>query len=167
MDAASHSQVGLHMTVENCDPAQPQPEFLSIVPYTGEVKQPRIRLKAMPAEERNDSYIEYEIPYTQQEAMSESARCLQCTCEAIGYYKPRPQAYQTAAHWLQLDPSECLMVAAHGTDLAAAAAVGFRTAFVERPLEWGPAGEPDFMKSDQAFDYVASDFEDLADQLNC
>lgn len=88
-------------------------------------------------------------------------------CEAIGYYKPRPQAYQTAAHWLQLDPSECLMVAAHGTDLAAAAAVGFRTAFVERPLEWGPAGEPDFMKSDQAFDYVASDFEDLADQLNC
>ena len=88
-------------------------------------------------------------------------------CEAIGHYKPRPQAYRTAAQWLQLDPSECLMVAAHGTDLAAAAAVGFSTAFVQRPREWGPAGEPDFMKSDQAFDYVASDFEDLADQLTC
>lgn len=88
-------------------------------------------------------------------------------CEAIGHYKPRPQAYRTAAQWLQLEPSECLMVAAHGSDLAAAAAVGFSTAFIQRPSEWGPAGEPDFMKSDQAFHYVASDFEDLADQLNC
>src|SRR6185437_5680527 len=65
--------------------AEPQPEFLSIVPYTGEVKEPRHRLRAMPAEERNRSYIEYEIPYSQAEAMAESARCLQCTCEAIGY----------------------------------------------------------------------------------
>ena len=45
--------------------AEPQPEFLSIVPYTNEVKEPRIRLKSMPAEERNSSYVEYEIPYTQ------------------------------------------------------------------------------------------------------
>ena len=44
--------------------AEPQPEFLNIVPYTGEVKEPRYRLKAMPAEVRNKSYIEYEIPYT-------------------------------------------------------------------------------------------------------
>ena len=28
--------------------AEPQPEFLTIVPYTGEVKEPRYRLKAMP-----------------------------------------------------------------------------------------------------------------------
>ena len=33
--------------------AEPQPEFLSIVPYTGEVKEPRLRLRAMPAEERS------------------------------------------------------------------------------------------------------------------
>src|SRR3954465_436644 len=39
--------------------AEPQPEFLSIVPFTGEIKEPRIRLKAMPAEVRNASYIEY------------------------------------------------------------------------------------------------------------
>ncbi|HET9615054.1 MAG TPA: 4Fe-4S binding protein, partial [Candidatus Limnocylindrales bacterium] len=43
------------------------------------------RMKAMPAEERNSSYIEYEIPYTRAEAMAESTRCLQCTCEAIGF----------------------------------------------------------------------------------
>jgi 2-haloacid dehalogenase len=72
-----------------------------------------------------------------------------------------------AAHWLQLEPSECLMVAAHGLDLAAAARTGFKTAFVRRPTEWGPLGEPELMKSEMKFDYVAEDFHDLADQLGC
>jgi formate dehydrogenase major subunit len=65
--------------------AEPQPEFLSIVPFTSEAKEPRYRLKAMDAETRNKSYIEYEIPYTREEAVAESTRCLQCTCEAIGF----------------------------------------------------------------------------------
>jgi formate hydrogenlyase subunit 6/NADH:ubiquinone oxidoreductase subunit I len=84
--------------------AEPQPEFLSIVPYTDEVKQPRIRLKSMPAEQRNDSYIEYEIPYTQQEAMAESARCLQCTCEAIGYCDLRRQGIEYGTTLQTLEP---------------------------------------------------------------
>jgi formate hydrogenlyase subunit 6/NADH:ubiquinone oxidoreductase subunit I len=62
-----------------------EPGFLSITPYTGETKQARHRLSAMPAEKRRSSYVEYEIPYDQAEATAESARCLQCTCEAIGY----------------------------------------------------------------------------------
>ena len=65
--------------------AEPQPEFLSIVPFTSEAKEPRYRLKAMDAETRNKSYIEYEIPYSREEAVAESTRCLQCTCEAIGF----------------------------------------------------------------------------------
>ncbi len=65
--------------------AEPQPEFLSIVPFTSELKEPRYRLKAMSPEIRNKSYIEYEIPYTREEAVAESTRCLQCTCEAIGF----------------------------------------------------------------------------------
>jgi formate dehydrogenase major subunit len=65
--------------------AEPQPEFLSIVPFTSEVKEPRIRLAAMEAEVRRDSYLEYEIPYTPEQAIAESTRCLQCTCEAIGF----------------------------------------------------------------------------------
>ena len=89
------------------------------------------------------------------------------SCESIGVYKPRPQAYTQAAQWLQLEPSECLMVAAHGLDLAAAARTGFKTAFVRRPTEWGPLGEPELMKSEMDFDYVADDFQDLADQLDC
>jgi formate dehydrogenase major subunit len=65
--------------------AEPQPEFLSIVPFTGEVKEPRYRMRALHAEERNQSYIEYELPYTPEAAVAESTRCLQCTCEAIGF----------------------------------------------------------------------------------
>lgn len=65
--------------------AEPQPEFLSIVPFTGEVKEPRYRLKALEAEARNTNYTEYEIPYSRDEAIAESTRCLQCTCEAIGF----------------------------------------------------------------------------------
>jgi formate dehydrogenase major subunit len=65
--------------------AEPQPEFLSIVPFTSEAKEPRYRLQAMDPEIRNKSYIEYEIPYTREAAVAESTRCLQCTCEAIGF----------------------------------------------------------------------------------
>ncbi len=85
--------------------AEPQPEFLSIVPYTGEVKEPRLRLRSMPAEVRNKSYIEYEIPYTQAEAMAESARCLQCTCEAIGYCDLRRQGIEYGTTLRTLDPA--------------------------------------------------------------
>jgi formate dehydrogenase major subunit len=65
--------------------AEPQPEFLSIVPFTSEVKESRYRMRALEAEERNRSYIEYELPYTPEAAVAESTRCLQCTCEAIGF----------------------------------------------------------------------------------
>ena len=85
--------------------AEPQPEFLSIVPYTSEVKEPRLRLKAMPADVRNKSYVEYEIPYTQQEAMAESERCLQCTCEAIGYCDLRRQGIEYGTTLKTLEPA--------------------------------------------------------------
>ena len=56
------------------------------------------------------------------------------------------------------------MVAAHKSDLKAAQAVGLRTAFVERPLEFGPGVEVD-VEPDPAIDVHARDFNDLADQL--
>src|SRR5581483_8383143 len=42
--------------------------------------------------------------------------------EVARAYKPSPEAYDAAARLLALDPCECLMVAAHPSDLAAAAA---------------------------------------------
>ena len=53
---------------------------------------------------------------------------------------------------------------AHSGDLRAAKDAGLRTAFVTRPLEYGPNGKPD-LKADSPVDISAKDFNDLADQL--
>jgi 2-haloacid dehalogenase len=58
-----------------------------------------------------------------------------------------------------------MMVAAHPGDLRAAGALGLRTAYVPRPLEYGPNG-PAPAPPDESFDVVASDFLDLADRLD-
>ncbi|MFN0041069.1 MAG: haloacid dehalogenase type II [Burkholderiales bacterium] len=86
------------------------------------------------------------------------------SCEMIGVYKVRPEAYRTAAKWLQLDPAEILMVACHNFDLDAARACGFQTAFVRRPEEWGPGGPPD-PNPNPACTIVVDDFAQLADKL--
>ncbi len=66
------------------------------------------------------------------------------SCEGIGKYKMLPEAYETVAHHLQLEPAEICMVACHHFDLDSAAAVGYKTAHVRRPLEWGPESQLDF-----------------------
>lgn len=86
------------------------------------------------------------------------------SCEAIGKYKVLPEAYQTAARYLQLDPSECCMVACHNFDLDAAKGQGFRTAFVRRPAEWGAGGPPD-PEPNPHHDIVVDDFPALARAL--
>ena len=57
-----------------------------------------------------------------------------------------------------------MMVAAHKGDLRAAAAVGLKTGYVPRPMEYGPDREID-TTPDPEFDVVATDFNDLADKL--
>src|SRR5258706_2337496 len=79
--------------------------------------------------------------------------------EIARYYKPQPEAYLTTAALLGLTPGECMMVAAHNGDLAAASAVGLRTAFVPRPNEHGP-GQAKDVKPARDWDVVASDFVD-------
>ena len=86
------------------------------------------------------------------------------SCEGIGKYKTLPEAYLTAAKWLQLEPEECCMVACHNFDLDAAKNSGFKTAFVRRPDEWGAAGPPD-PEPNPHHDIVADGFPDLARQL--
>ena len=86
------------------------------------------------------------------------------SCEAFGKYKILPEAYQTAARFLQLEPSECCMVACHNFDLDAARAVGVRTAFVRRPDEWGAAGPPD-PTANPAHDFIVDSFPELAERL--
>src|SRR3954470_24234344 len=64
------------------------------------------------------------------------------SAELADSYKPDPTVYRRAAALLECPPEEAAMVAAHGSDLAAAAALGMRPVFVRRPLEWGPQAPP-------------------------
>jgi 2-haloacid dehalogenase len=86
--------------------------------------------------------------------------------EVARHYKPQPQCYVTTAELLGLAPHECMMVAAHNGDLVAASALGFRTAFVSRPTEYGPNQQTD-LRAEHAFDIVSESFMDLAGQLGC
>jgi 2-haloacid dehalogenase len=64
------------------------------------------------------------------------------SAQLAGSYKPDPQVYLTALRLLECRPEEAGMVAAHGSDLRAAAALGLRPIFVRRPLEWGANAQP-------------------------
>jgi 2-haloacid dehalogenase len=84
--------------------------------------------------------------------------------ELVRHYKPDREVYQSAADFLDLPPGDVMMVAAHLGDLRAAKTVGLKTAFVARPLEYGPGGKPD-LKGDGSVDVSATDFNDLAAHL--
>jgi 2-haloacid dehalogenase len=86
------------------------------------------------------------------------------TAELAHIYKPAPAVYQLAVDYLGFRPDEIMMVACHKYDLAAARAFGMRTAFVTRPLEFGPTARPDTAREDW-FDVYAADFVALADAL--
>jgi len=84
--------------------------------------------------------------------------------ELVRHYKPDAEVYQSAADFLSLPRGEVMMVAAHLGDLRAAKRVGLKTAFVTRPLEFGPNGKPD-LSPDDSVDVSAKDFADLARQI--
>jgi 2-haloacid dehalogenase len=80
-------------------------------------------------------------------------------------YKPKPIVYLSAVAAFDCEPAQAMMVAAHSSDLAAAAGAGLRTAFVARPDERGPgrgesgAGVP--------VDLSVPGLAALADRLGC
>jgi 2-haloacid dehalogenase len=86
------------------------------------------------------------------------------TTELRQTFKPAREAYLLAAELLDLQPDQVMLVAAHDSDLRGAQAAGLHTALIPRPLEWGP-NAPALPAPDPSFDYVASDFLDLASQL--
>jgi 2-haloacid dehalogenase len=85
--------------------------------------------------------------------------------EIAGDYKPKPRVYLASAEAFDCAPGDCMMVAAHTGDLAAAAASGLRTAHIARPNERGPGrGE---VAPTGPVDIAAQSLEDLADKLKC
>ena len=81
-------------------------------------------------------------------------------------YKPMPEAYQRNAEMLNIEPNELMLVAAHNSDLAAAAKVGLRTAFVLRKDEYGPA-KPADRADGHAWDIATDSFNGVADIMGC
>jgi 2-haloacid dehalogenase len=83
--------------------------------------------------------------------------------EIAGDYKPKPRVYLAAAAAFDLEPGECMMVAAHSNDLKHATALGLRTAHISRLNEHGPG------KGEAApkvpVDYAAKSLDDLAGQF--
>jgi len=80
-------------------------------------------------------------------------------------YKPKPDVYLAAAAAFDCAPHETMMVAAHSSDLEAAAATGLRTAFVARPDEYGP-GKGERVAS-VPVDVSSGSLVELADALAC
>jgi 2-haloacid dehalogenase len=83
--------------------------------------------------------------------------------ETAGDYKPKPRVYLAACAAFDLAPGDCVMVAAHSSDLAAAAACGLRTAHIARPNERGPGKGETAPKV--PVDYTAVGLQDLAGAL--
>ncbi|MGM5068788.1 HAD hydrolase-like protein [Rhodococcus qingshengii] len=81
------------------------------------------------------------------------------------HYKPAGEVYLGICDLMQVRPDEVMMVATHASDLAAARSFGLRTAYVERPAEWGPEAKEETSNLLDAFH--ATSMNDLADQLGC
>src|SRR5690348_12510141 len=83
--------------------------------------------------------------------------------EVAGDYKPKPRVYLAACEAFDLAPEQCMMVAAHSSDLAAAAACGLRSGHIARPDEYGPGtGESG---PTVPVDVAGKDLNDLASKV--
>ena len=88
------------------------------------------------------------------------------SAQLAGSYKPEASVYRTALRLLGCPPGEAAMVAAHASDLRAAAALGLRPVFIARPDEWGrgaPAEQPPQLDGLVSYGSVT----DLAAGLGC
>jgi len=88
------------------------------------------------------------------------------SAEVFRAYKPDPATYLGVAKVFDVAPAEVMLVAAHHDDLAGARACGLRTAYIERPLEFG-AGQPKDVSPQPENELHAASLLALADLLGC
>ncbi len=88
------------------------------------------------------------------------------SAEVFRAYKPDPAAYLGVAQVFDLQPHQVMLCAAHQDDLAGARACGLRTAYIERPFEFG-AAQPKDVSPHIDNDVHARDLHALADWLDC
>ena len=88
------------------------------------------------------------------------------SAEVFHAYKPDPAVYLGAARVFELRPDQVMLVAAHHDDLAAARACGLRTAYIERPLEFG-VQHPKDVSPQAGNDLHCANLLELARVLDC
>src|SRR6476661_5409526 len=88
------------------------------------------------------------------------------SAEVFRAYKPDPATYLGVAQVFDLQPRQVMLVAAHHDDLAGARACGLRTAYIERPFEFGRA-QPKDVSPQPGNDLHCTDLADLAARLGC
>ena len=88
------------------------------------------------------------------------------SAEVFKAYKPSPDTYLGVARVFDLEPGQVALVAAHHDDLEASRACGLRTAYIERPHEFGTA-HPKDVSPRPGNDLHAASIADLARQLGC
>jgi 2-haloacid dehalogenase len=88
------------------------------------------------------------------------------SAEVFRAYKPDPATYLGVAKVFDLPPGQVMLVAAHHDDLAGARACGLRTAYIERPLEFG-AAQPKDVSPRAGNDVHAASLMALADLMGC
>ena len=81
-------------------------------------------------------------------------------------FKRNPAVYQNAIRLLGMAPDEIMMTAAHNDDLEAARKEGMRTAYINRPTEYGIDQKVDF-EATSDWDIIADSVEGVADRLDC
>ena len=79
-------------------------------------------------------------------------------------YKPQPHVYLDSISMLGLEPADCMMVAAHNDDLRAARSLGLKTAYINRPYEYGKSQSTD-LQAEEEWDYICNSMSELADRL--
>jgi 2-haloacid dehalogenase len=84
--------------------------------------------------------------------------------DLVQTYKPNAAIYDSASRFLDIAPSQVMMVACHPGDLDAAKSRGLMTAYVDRPLEWGPGTERPLPDAG-AYDVIVHNFTELAEVL--
>lgn len=88
------------------------------------------------------------------------------SAEVFRKYKPDPATYLGVARVFDLAPDQVMLVAAHQGDLDHARAVGLKTAYIERPYEFGPSQRKDISASPQNT-FHAENIIGLANILGC
>lgn len=78
--------------------------------------------------------------------------------ETVGKFKPFTDVYNWAANKMQVQPEDCMLIAAHGWDVAGAMWAGWRAAFVSRP------GQQPFPLAPET-EIIASDLSEIANIL--